>query len=203
LALLASFRFPRRREDWLLGRWTAKQTLVSYLGLAGAASELATIEIRRSAGGAPEAFIGGRRGSVSISLSHRAGIGLCALAPICGPLGCDVELVEPRAESFVDTYFTAEERESILGAAQPERNGLIAFLWSAKESVLKALGVGLRRATTDIRVHAANGAADRTWQPFCAHTLEGGIFHGWRRETGALVRTIAVAAPGGGCLIQA
>jgi 4'-phosphopantetheinyl transferase len=203
LVRLAKLRFTRRREDWRLGRWSAKQAVVAYLDLPGGPREMAKIEIRALPNGAPEALIAGRRASVSLSLSHRAGIGFCSVAPFGTVLGCDVEAIEPRMAGFVEDYFIEEEQELVRHAAAADKDRLITLLWSAKESVLKALGVGLRRATTDVRVHPAGSGSAGTWKLLCAHTVEGGIFHGWYRESGALLRTIAVAVPGGCCLVQA
>lgn len=203
LVRLAGMRFLRRREDWRLGRWTAKQAVRSYLGLADGPGLMAEIEIRASPDGAPEAFIGGREASVSISLSHRAGIGLCAIVPFGTRLGCDVEAIEPRPAAFVEDYFTQDEQELAHCAADEEYDRLVTLFWSAKESVLKALRVGLRRATTEVRVHTAVSRPAGAWRPFCAHVAEGRIFHGWYREADAILRTVAVAAPGGRCLVQA
>jgi 4'-phosphopantetheinyl transferase len=97
---LASLRFPKRREDWRLGRWTAKRTVAAFLGLAPAADVFKGIEIRPAASGAPEVFMGDRTASVSISLSHRSGTGLCVISPANLSPGCDLETVEPRALNF-------------------------------------------------------------------------------------------------------
>lgn len=200
LARLANLRFDKRRAEWRLGRWTAKRALSAY---AGGLSEMAGIEIRASTGGVPIAFFAGRRASVSISLSHRAGIGLCAIAPIRTRLGCDVELIEPRPAAFAEHYFTGEEQQRIHSATGTDRDRLITLCWSAKESVLKALGVGLRRSTNDVCVHPAGQPAGGKWKALCAHSSEGEAFHGWWREDATLLRTIVVAMPGGRCLLQA
>ena len=204
-ARLGDMRFERRRDDFRLGRWVAKQALVAYLGLPGGSAALARIEIRAAPDGVPEPFIDGRPAGVSLSLSHRAGVGFCSVAPYGAQLGCDVEVVEPRASTFVEDYFTPEEQELVCRAEAAARDRLVTLLWSAKESVLKALGAGLRRVATSVRVHPAGSeiGGPPAWQRLCAHTPDGGIFHGWYREAGGLLRTIAVAVPAGRCLFQA
>ena len=202
LARLETLRFERRREDWRLGRWTAKQAVISFLDLPRRPNDFSNIEIRSSDDGVPEVFIAGDRAPVVISLSHRVGIGLCTIASGGTLLGCDLEAVEPRVPGFIETYFAEDEQMLIRYASEPDRDRLITLLWCAKESVLKALGVGLRRATTDVRVHPAKSDVG-TWMPLCAHTPEGETFYGWHRETDTLVRTIAIAEPGGRCLLQA
>jgi 4'-phosphopantetheinyl transferase len=110
LVRLNSMRFPRRRAEWRLGRWTAKNAVAAYLGLPADAQGLAALEIRAAPSGAPEVFVEQRRAAVAISLSHRAGLSVCVVAPPEVKLGCDLEVVEPRSDSFVADYFTLPEQ---------------------------------------------------------------------------------------------
>jgi 4'-phosphopantetheinyl transferase len=190
---LASLRFPKRRDDWRLGRWTAKRTVAAFLGLAPGADVLKGIEIRAAASGAPEVFMGERTASVSISLSHRSGTGLCVISPANLSPGCDLETVERRALNFLEDYFTAAEQELVARAGAGERDRLITLFWSAKESVLKSLRIGLRGATKEISVEPVRPQSRRLWGEFRASTVEGRTFTGWWREEGGLVRTLAVA----------
>ena len=192
-AQLAKLRFEKRRQDWRLGRWTAKLAVSAYVG---GRSEPAGIEILPSPGGAPAAFMSDRRAPVSISLSHSAGVCLCAIAPVGTILGCDVELIEPRPAGFLEDYFSGEEQEFIRRAVEADRDRLTTLCWSAKESVLKALGVGLRRSTSCVRVHPAVQASGRKWTPLRAHIPGEAEFQGWYREDRSLLRTIAVATNG-------
>jgi len=148
-ACLDAKRFPKRRADWRLGRWTAKRALAVYLDRPGDLPSLAHIEICPAPTGAPEAD---QPAGVTISLSHREGTALCAIAAPDAQLGCDLERVEPRSEAFVADYFTDEEQALIAGLPATDRPQLLALLWSAKESVLKALHEGLRRDTRSVTV---------------------------------------------------
>jgi 4'-phosphopantetheinyl transferase len=56
-------------------------------------------------------------------------------------------MVEARSPAFVEDYFSADEQALIADISLPERSLLLALLWSAKESALKALRVGLRLDT--------------------------------------------------------
>ena len=103
---LGRMRFRKRSDDYRLGRWTAKRALALHLGLPLIAAELATLEIRHAASGAPFAVHGGARLPLEISISDRAGQATCALAPAGLALGCDLELVEPRSRAFVADYLT-------------------------------------------------------------------------------------------------
>jgi 4'-phosphopantetheinyl transferase len=182
---VGKLRLPWRREGWRLARWTARQAITTYLGDAPGA-----IEIRNAADGAPEAFFEGKPAPVAISFSHRAGRAACAVAPAGTALGCDIELVEPRSDAFVRDFFTAAERDRVERADPPERPLLANLIWSAKESVLKALRTGLRADTRSVRVSLEQGeGAD--WSPFeVAAGDSGRTFHGWWRRLDDLVITL-------------
>ncbi len=143
-ASLNGMRFAKRRDDWRLGRWTAKRAVATYLILPSDRQILAGIEIRPMPSGAPEVFIANQPAAVTVSLTHRAGAAACAIASSGVALGCDLEVIEPRSEAFIADYFTAEEQQLIQRMSATERPRLLALLWSGKESALKALRTGLR-----------------------------------------------------------
>ena len=205
--LLSRMRFAKRRTDWRLGRWTAKCAAAAYLGLPGDPRSLREIEVRPAPSGAPELFVLNRPASVAISISHRAGIAVCAIAMCGAALGCDVELIEPRSGSFVADYFTSEEQELISREPEEARPHLVTLLWSAKESALKALRDGLRLDTRCVAVtfdsqmeheHAAGALRQYSelngWRPLQVCYAGSEILHGWWQSTDELVRTL-VGAP--------
>jgi 4'-phosphopantetheinyl transferase len=213
-AHLNALRVPKRRSDWRLGRWTAKRALSAYLKAPGDLHSLADIEIRPAASGAPEVFVAGQPAVASISLSHSNGTALCVAATFGTALGCDLELVEPRSDAFVADYFTSDEQALIAQASAAQRPWLLALLWSAKESALKALHEGLRLDTRSVAVSLLESPltsavdtgrwpeqSDLTlrehlsiWHPLEVHHTDGAIFRGWSQRAGCLLRTL-VAAP--------
>ena len=147
--VLAGLRFTKRRNDWRLGRWTAKLAALAFLHIKNE-SDLSLFEIRAASDGAPEVFIRNKPAEVAISISHAGRRSFCVAGPPCMAPGCDIELLEPRGELLAMDYFTHEEIEFVRTAA-PEHKVLVTnFIWSAKESVLKALREGLRRDTRSI-----------------------------------------------------
>ncbi len=196
-ARLRSMRFAKRRADWRLGRWTAKRALIAFLRLPPTPPTLARIEVRAARSGAPEFWLAERPLALGISLSHRAGRGICAVAQSATALGCDIEVIEPRSASFASDYFTAREQVLIAEVAAAERARILALLWSAKESALKALGVGLRWDTR--RVAIALGRAwqlqSDEWAPLEAHCDEERLFEGWWQQSGRLIRTLVSSPP--------
>jgi len=154
-ARLNGMRFAKRRADWRLGRWTAKRALAAYLNVPFHPQALTDIELRPASSGAPEVFFANKPAAVAVSLSHRAGSALCAVAPSGAALGCDLEIIEPRSDGFVADYFTPEEQALVSEALAPDRPPLLALLWSAKESALKALRTGLRLDTRCVTVEVS------------------------------------------------
>jgi len=104
--LLSRMRFAKRRADWRLGRWTAKRAVAACLNLPDPHA-LREIEVRPAPSGAPQVFVRNRFAAVTISISHRAGVAVCAIVMGGAQLGCDLELIEPRDGSFVADYFTS------------------------------------------------------------------------------------------------
>jgi len=208
VARLGNLRIPKRRQDWQLGRWTAKHAVAAYLQLPSDPSCLAAIEIRPAVSGAPEAFIDNEPAPVSISLSHRDGRAACAIAPAGTVLGCDLEVVEARCGAFVADYFTIEERTLLARVPDGEQSRALALLWSAKESTLKVLHTGLRLDPQCVavtlgddagRIFAEPGPSSvlvQTWHGL-GTCFEKRKFQGWWQCTGNFVRTL-MSVPGSG-----
>jgi 4'-phosphopantetheinyl transferase len=155
---LARMRFPKRREEWLLGRWTAKELLRLSMG-AYRGVPLPAISVCNDPDGAPYLSVEGEgRLATSLSISHRAGRAFCALSPVVSPaIGADIERVEPRAMAFVEDFFTAGEADRVRACVHTVRDTLVTVIWSAKESVLKALHHGLRVDTRTVEIRHVAG----------------------------------------------
>ena len=212
---LNGMRFAKRHADWRLGRWTAKRALAVYLNLPSHPQALADIEVRPAPSGAPEVFITDKPAGIAISLSHRAGVAACAIAPSGAELGCDLEIIEPRSDAFIADYFATEEQELIERISAADRFRLLAMLWSGKESALKALRTGLRLDTRSVTVSPVlplpygdeDGSAKdpaltfrtsygpNSWHPLHVVYEGGQIFHGWWQSTGDLLRTMVASPP--------
>jgi 4'-phosphopantetheinyl transferase len=222
LVQLGAMYVAKRRTEWQLGRWTAKLAVASCLQLPADLHNLASIEVRSSPSGAPETFLRSTWAPVTISLSHRDGKAICAVAPDGGgTLGCDLEVIEPHSDAFIADYFTREEQELVARAAAVDRPWLVTLLWSAKESALKALGAGLRLDTRcvivtlvdarriqdeeevcvsgeSIKVSAftarqTDSASD--WSPLQVRHIHDQTFFGWWQGAGNLLRTLVAAPP--------
>jgi 4'-phosphopantetheinyl transferase len=195
---LEAMRFPKRRADWLLGRWTAKHAVAACLGDSTEAENLSALEIRTATSGEPEAYLDGAPLQVSISISHRDGVALCIVGPADAKLGCDLELVEEHSQTFAQDYFTAEEQALVSRDTFSRRNMLLSLFWSAKESALKALHEGLRLDTRSISIDvdlAACSSESMIWSPLQVLSRNGCEFCGYWRQSGDLLRTVVAIAP--------
>jgi 4'-phosphopantetheinyl transferase len=183
-------RFTKRRTEFLVARWTAKQALSRVLSLPTSSGSLRRLEVRHAASGAPLVYLDGRPVGMRISLTDRAGWAVCVLGGSSGRMGCDLELVEPRSDAFVLDYLTPTERRYVDAAADRDARYLAAnLIWSAKESGLKVLTTGLRRDTRSVEVTVT--ATSRGWGELSVRTAEGAVFPGWWRRFGAFILTMA------------
>lgn len=136
-AVLSGMRAGPRRDSFRLGRFAAKRLL-------------GQVEVLPTPQGPPAVFRSGARLPISLSLSHRDGVGLCAAVSGEVALGCDLERVEPRSFAFARAFLTDRERAALARAS--DASECANLIWSAKESALKALHVGLARDTWEIEV---------------------------------------------------
>jgi len=183
--------FEKRRRDWRLGRWTAKRAISNCLALGSDPSFFSRLEIIAAADGAPGAFLEKEPAPVSLSISHSAELAFCCVAAPGTALGCDLEQIQAREPNFAADYFTSEELGILERVPSMERALFTNLIWSAKESVLKALREGLRRDTRSIQVQPAE-ARREGWNPLSAAEIgTTRVFHGWWRTHEDLVLTVA------------
>jgi 4'-phosphopantetheinyl transferase len=113
-------------------------------------------------------------------------------------LGCDLEKIEPHSDAFVSDYFTSNEQRWIEQVPAADRLTLIPILWSAKESALKVLRIGLRADTRSVEVQfSAEFVTDLLsrdgrdeWFPLNASQQDGSVFLGWWSVNEGMVKTV-------------
>jgi 4'-phosphopantetheinyl transferase len=192
--ILAGLRFAKRRNDWRLGRWTAKQAIRSYL--LEKDLSLSSLEIRAAMDGAPESFRDNAPGPVALSISHSNGRGFCAVGPRDMAVGCDLERLEIRDPGIVRDYFTSEEISLCEKAHGSESTVIVNLIWSAKESALKILREGLRRDTRSIRIDPEFKRQEGNWNMWTGYCLETSrVFYGWWRTDNDFVYTLGSDRP--------
>ena len=200
LSHLESLQIPKRRSDWRLGRWTAKIAVASALQSPIDCTTLRSIVIMPASTGEPVVRITARSSAVTISISHRNSLAICSVALGSIALGCDLELVEPKSSAFIADYFTLDEQDLVNGSDPTAQPFLASLLWSAKESALKALHVGLRADTRSVVVDVSklHGLAptNGSWHELLVCSSDATEFRGWWRCANGVLRSI-VAHPVG------
>jgi 4'-phosphopantetheinyl transferase len=211
---LSRLRVPKRRADWRLGRWTAKHAVAVHLQSPENDAFLRGIEILAAPSGAPQVQLRNGAAAPSISLTHRAGVAACVVTPSDDALGCDLELIESHGDAFVADYFTTEEQRMVAATTAAERNKLETTLWSAKESALKALRLGLRVDTRCVAITLGADWPNRgkephsvdirpvltvcptdEWYPLQARYNNDQLLYGWWQCSPKLARTVATFRP--------
>ena len=85
-----------------------------------------------------------RAKALSFSLSHTRGCVACAITEEV-PLGIDLERIDEslRVQEIADRYFSEEEAAWLSQCSDEQRNTAFTELWTLKEALLKAIGIGL------------------------------------------------------------
>ena len=187
--VVAGLTVPKRRDDWLLGRWTAKVAVAMWCGTAPE-----QVEIQAAADGVPEAHIDGRPAPLSLSLSHRAGRALVLVADLPTTVGCDLEILEPRSDAFVREWLSPAEQD-LAYAAREDSARTVNLIWTAKEAAAKMRREGLR---LDVRGSVVDPGPLKA-QPGAWNALrvswDGLAIAGWWRAEPGWVMAVA-ADPG-------
>ena len=198
-AVYQSLAVAKRRRDWLLGRWTAKQLLATMSAAEGRPFAAQAFSILAAEDGAPQVWTEWRGQllpvQTALSISHAHGVAFCAAHKGSGwSLGVDIERIEPRHAQFAQTYFTAAEMHR-LNQSQPEQvDCLLTAIWSAKEAALKALRLGLRADTREVQVNIRSFRCEpQEWSAFTIEWRPGAVaLQGWWRFWRGFVLAMAV-----------
>ncbi len=162
----------RGRVEWLLGRVAAKDAVQRHLlSRDFALIDPVRIEVDNDARGCPGVRVRGAglatRG-LRVSIAHKPAVAVAVAAifrmrPVSpdadGPsvgIGIDVEAVEPRSPIFERTVLTPGER-SLRAATDDGPDTWLTRLWTVKEAVAKATGLGLRGRPKDFEIDAVLG----------------------------------------------
>jgi len=156
------FRFDTDRERFVLAHGWLRYRLSRYCGIPPHALELdATPE------GKP--FLvnpNGQMDPVRFSLSHSRGYALLAVAREMD-VGADVEMVREDIEllKLAERFFSPAEHRAISAGEGTAQHEAFFRYWVGKESVLKALGTGLRLPLNHCRiVFGGQDTASVEWQ---------------------------------------
>ena len=150
---------PRRR--FALCRAALRAVLCDRLGCSNGELTFGAFEF-----GKPFAVLGGEMAPVSFNVSHSGSHGLIAYAPE-GWLGVDVEERAARADldGLMEAALSPAERDELASVDELEKLHGFLKLWTIKEALIKAVGLGVAINMSELEVPAA-----------MRHGAKGGVF---------------------------
>lgn len=133
---------PERRAGYLARRQIARAVLAMAWEIPASA-----VEIGEGAAGAP--LLSGPLSGVHLSFAARGPLALIGFST--GPIGVDLEIVEPDM-LIPRNMLRADERMTLDALPSIGRAKAFCTLWTAKEAVVKALGLGFQLPPEAIRI---------------------------------------------------
>ena len=102
------------------------------------------LDISFQAGAAGKPQLNLSTAPLHFNISRSNGLGLFAFT-FAGPVGVDVEVIRPipDLDLIIQRYFNAAERSALSGRSKDQRSMAFFELWTIKEAVVKATGIGL------------------------------------------------------------
>jgi phosphopantetheinyl transferase len=155
-ARAARLRSRAQRELFMFARGMLRVVLGAYLDV-----DPARLVFDVEAGGKPVLF----RRELQFNLSHAAGGVLLAIGGR-QRVGCDLESMQRRVDVDVlaEAALAGVEREGFARMPESARKGWLLQMWTRKEAVLKAQGVGIARDPRELTlawpIAATQGACD-------------------------------------------
>lgn len=149
-----TLRFSKRQNEWLSGRLAAKAAILELLREnCDCNATPADVEILAGERGRPTVrLLRGVGELLQVSISHSGALAAAAasLPAVSGPIGLDVEREQEVDPAVHKIAFTPAEIAGIEASPIEQRTRLVLRLWTAKEAVLKAIGLGLNVPLTSV-----------------------------------------------------
>lgn len=136
-----TLRFPKRRTEWLGGRFALKQLTARELNIA----DLRVIEMLPQDSGKPTLTVGGKPVALAYSITHSNGFAVAAVSADEKYLGIDLEKIEHRIAAWARDFFHPDELTE-------NTDEFLTALWTQKEALVKLLGTGLSLRSNEVCV---------------------------------------------------
>ena len=166
-------RDPARMQAYVHAHSCLRLLLARQLGDTGPAA------IAFTAGPAGKPRLDRERVSVHFSISYRSGVVAIALGDAA--LGIDVERFEDGIDmaGIAQRFFTADERAHLSAAAPDARRREFFALWTRKEALVKAAGVGIDLLAASSALKSPATLIDEHGDPrrYWVHELESSTDH--------------------------
>jgi len=131
--------------DFLAGRTALKSALNQYLS-KNKIDSLEKVVIKNSQSGQP--YIEGYE-TLHCSIGHSYGWGVGAVAPF--RIGVDIEKIRPHQDSLTN-YIAESDELTLVQNFFNDQTDKITLIWTIKESVMKALGVGFKISPKQVKI---------------------------------------------------
>jgi 4'-phosphopantetheinyl transferase len=153
----SSLAYERRQLSYLLGRFAAKQALVHY----GMEAVLTDMWIEPGVFDFPVIHYPGNE-KIQLSDSHTETYGVALIYPEIHPMGIDLEILDAKKNSTIETVLTKEELQLLNNLAGMQTDEKYALFWTVKEALSKVLRTGL---TTPFEIYAVKtlNSANNHW----------------------------------------
>ena len=138
-AYFKTLRFPKRRNEWIGGRFALKQVVGRILNT----DNLSQVEVLPQESGKPKLLIGGEVTRLAYSITHSNGFAVAAASADEKYIGIDLEKIEHRIEAWKNDFFHPSELTS-------EGDEFLTALWTQKEALVKLLGTGLSLRSNEV-----------------------------------------------------
>lgn len=139
-AFFETLRFPKRRTEWLGGRFALKKLVAQACGV----QDLSQIEVLPQPSGKPVLLVGGTPAKLAFSITHSRGYAVAAVSAQEDFLGIDLEKIEHRIDAWANDFFHPSELTR-------RTDAFLTALWTQKEALVKLLGTGLSLNSYDVR----------------------------------------------------
>ena len=171
---LALRAVEKRRSEWLLGRYAAKEAVRRLLDVRLTPQ---SIEIVPDSNGRPQVS-GTGVPATAVSIAHSNGVAVALAAPGSSLLvGIDLENLNHPCETYESVAFNQDERSWIDGLPEDLRDEWALRLWCAKEAAGKALGRGLRDGLRPFTIREAKTTTEVVLAgPFAVQTARDADF---------------------------
>jgi len=140
-----SFQSPKRKGDFLLGRYCAKMALVAL------EKHLTFQDIHIDVGVFNQPIIKIPKSHYQVSISHTQSSAIALVFPEEQPMGIDLEILSVESKAVLINQFTNHEI-ALVRMHRDYIEDIVTLLWTAKESLSKILKTGLTLALNLLEV---------------------------------------------------
>jgi phosphopantetheinyl transferase len=137
---LATSEFEKRQHSYLLGRYSAKQTIVRFVNHT---LPFSNVLVRSGVFEQPVMCCLADE-KIQVSLSHSGHLGLALVFPETHPMGVDLEVLNSEQNTIIESQLTSQEKKWIKNCLYAVPSEILyGLFWTVKEALSKVLRTGM------------------------------------------------------------